>query len=86
MSRVSDEKSAQHEKFISPYPKTSSNIYITLIYHFCAHKRDAFPKGGDAIYFSIVSADNLTATIDSYPEHPKIKRTGTRGLPRKRCE
>jgi hypothetical protein len=29
----------------------------------------------------IVPADNLTTAIDSYPEYPKIKRTGTRGLP-----
>jgi len=26
-------------------------------------------------------ADNLTTAIDSYPEHPKIKRTRTPGLP-----
>ena len=29
----------------------------------------------------MVPADNLTTAIDSYPEHPKIKRTRTRGLP-----
>jgi hypothetical protein len=31
--------------------------------------------------FSIAPADNLTATVVSSPEYPKIKRTGTRGLP-----
>jgi hypothetical protein len=28
-----------------------------------------------------VPADNLTLVIDSFPEYPMIKRTGTRGLP-----
>lgn len=29
----------------------------------------------------ITPADNLTMAMDSFPEYPMIKRTGTHGLP-----
>jgi hypothetical protein len=39
-----------------------------------------FPPSMEARRIPAVPADNLTLAMDSYPEYPKIKRTGTRGL------